>query len=242
MPMPVPKLGTTSREIAAFAHQALLLRHDAGRPVVPTQARPGDDVVVCLHGAFTTAGVLRPLRRRLERHPGVHTATMPYPLGPGVRTLSRLLQERLAELPEDTTVHLVGHSLGGVVARYFAQELGDPRVVQTISLAAPFAGVRHIGRLPVAVARDLAPMSPLLRGLALGSRRAFALPHLSLVADSDVVVKTPIEHALPGGDLAIIRDCGHNSMLFRKDVARLVERRVLDHAGQPLPMARSAAG
>ncbi len=237
MPMPVPKLTTTSREIAAFAHQAWLLRHDMARPVVPVAARPGDDVVVCLHGAFTTAGVLRPLRHRLEEHPGVHTATMPYPLGPGVRTLSRLLQERLAELPERTTIHLVGHSLGGVVARYFAQELGDPRVVQTISLGAPFAGVHHIGLLPVSVARDLDPMSPLLRGLALGSRRALSLPHLSLVADSDVVVKTPVDHALPGGDLAIIRNCGHNSMLFRKDVARLVERRVLDHAGPPRAVA-----
>ncbi|RLB48557.1 MAG: hypothetical protein DRI90_25315, partial [Deltaproteobacteria bacterium] len=37
--------------------------------------------------------------------------------------------------------------------------------------------------------------------------------------------------ALPGGDVALVRDCGHNSMLFRKDVAELVERRVLDHAG-----------
>ncbi len=240
MAMPLPKLGTTSREIAAFAHQALLLRHDATRPVVPHQAHHGDDVVVCLHGAFTTAGVLRPLRRRLERHRHVHTATMPYPLGPSVRTLGRLLHERLSELPEGTHIHLLGHSLGGVVARYFAQEIGDPRVVQTISLAAPFAGVRHVGLLPLGVAQDLDPMSPLLRTLAFGSRRALALPHLSLVADSDAVVKAPVAHALPGGDVALIRDCGHNSMLFRKDVAELVERRVLDHAG-PAAIAASCS-
>jgi len=238
MPTATAKLGTTSREIAAFAQQALLMRYDVARPVVPSEARPGDDVVVCIHGAFTTAGVLRPLRHRLERHDGVHTATMPYLLGPGVPALSRRLAERLAELPDGISIHLVGHSLGGVVARHFAQEMGDPRVVQTISLAAPFAGVRHVGLLPVGVARDLAPTSPLLQRLALGSRRALALPHLSLVADSDLVVKAPVAHALPGGDVAVIPNCGHNSMLFRKDVARLIERQVLHHSGHRARLAR----
>ena len=230
--MPRPKLRTTSREIAAYARQALLMRHDTARPVMPHEARHGDDVVVCLHGAFTTAGVLRPLRWRLERHDGIHTATMPYPLGPGVRSIAHRLQELLSELPAGAQIHLLGHSLGGVVTRYFAQEIGDPRVVQTISLAAPFAGVRHVGMLPVEVARDLDRMSPLLRKIAIGSRRALALPHLSLVADSDAFVGKPLLHALPGGDVTLIRGCGHNSMLFRNDVAKLVERRVLDLANR----------
>ncbi len=87
---------------------------------MPHEARHGDDVVVCLHGAFTTAGVLRPLRWRLERHDGIHTATMPYPLGPGVRSIAHRLQELLSELPAGAQIHLLAHSLVAVISRYFA--------------------------------------------------------------------------------------------------------------------------
>jgi pimeloyl-ACP methyl ester carboxylesterase len=222
-------LTVTTREIAAFARQAWLLRHDVSAPVLPANARDGDHVVVCLHGLFATAGVLRPLRGRLERHAGVHTATLTYPVGPGVRTLARRLGELLAELPPRAQIHLLGHSVGGVVARYFAQEMGDGRIVQTISMAAPFAGLRLASRLPVEVARDLHPHSALLRQLRLGSRRALGVPHHSLVADSDRVVEAPLSHALAGGDVTVIRRCGHNTLLFHDRAAAIVERAVLDH-------------
>lgn len=223
--LPIPKLLVASREVAAYARQAWLMRHDAA-PVLPRDARDGDHVVVCLHGLFTTAGVTRPLRRRLERR-GVHTASMSYPVGPGVLTLARRLGELADELPRRAHLHLVGHSLGGVVARYFVEELGDPRVLQTISLASPFAGVRHASALGVAVARDLDPRSPLLRSLALASRRSGSLPHLSIVAESDHLVRAPLAHALPGGDVALVKNCGHNMLLFHEEAARLIERRVL---------------
>jgi triacylglycerol lipase len=231
------RIGSASKEIAAFARQAWLLRHDVTRPVLPAETQRGDHVVICLHGLFATAGVLRPLRKRLDRHAGLHTASMSFPVGPGIAALARRLTHVLAELPRDVHVHLLGHSLGGVVARHFAQEIGDPRLVQTISLAAPFAGVPHAGRLGVAVARDLDPSSALLRKLMLGSRRALALPHLSLVAEHDAVVTAPLSHALPGGDVTVIRNCGHNAMLFHDEVARRVEQRVLDHVGQPVSHA-----
>jgi pimeloyl-ACP methyl ester carboxylesterase len=195
---------------------------------LPEDVRPDDDVVVCLHGLFATAGVLRPLRRRIERHPRVHTASMTYPVGPGIRTLARMLAEVVGDLPSGIRIHLLGHSVGGVVARYYAQEIGDGRVVQTISMGAPFAGVRHAGRLGIGVARDLDPQSRLLRSLRLGGQRRGAPRHVSLIADSDALLAAPLSHALVGGEVAVFRDCGHNTMLFHEGVAAVVERRVLE--------------
>lgn len=217
------ELGIAGREILSFARQATLLRHDLGA-VLPRAARPGDDVVVCLHGLFATAGVLRPLRKRLERHRGVHTATMTYPAGPGIEELSRRLGRLVEALPEGVRLHLVGHSLGGVVARHFALRHGE--VVQTISLASPFAGVEGVAWLRLGVARDLAPDSALLRRLRLARS---SIPHLSLLAESDGVVRAPLSHALPGGELQVIPRCGHNTMLYHPEVSDRVERRILAH-------------
>jgi hypothetical protein len=50
---------------------------------------------------------------------------------------------------------------------------------------------------------------------------------LSIVADADQFVRSPISHALPGGDVAVIRECGHNGLLYHREVAELLERRIL---------------
>jgi pimeloyl-ACP methyl ester carboxylesterase len=231
MALPVPKLDP--RDIGAYARQAWLMRHDVRRPVLPRNAGPDDDVVVFLHGLFATAGVLRPLRERLERHPRVHAAALSYPPGPGVRSLVKRLGALLAELPDQVHVHLLGHSLGGVVARYYAQEVGDPRIVQTISMASPFAGVRTARLLGgVELARDLSPNSGLLRKLRLGGHRHLRVPHLSIVAEHDRMIGAPLSHALPGGEVFLVR-CGHNRLLYHPAAAKAVESRIVELAGSP---------
>lgn len=219
-------VAAVGREALAFARQAWLLRHDTAVPVTPRAARPGDDVVVFLHGLFATAGVLRPLRAAVARNKGVHAAALTYMPGPGVEELAARLAEVTREIPEGTRIHLVGHSLGGIVARHFAQEAGDARIVQTISMASPFAGVPRARWLGFDGARDLEPNSPLLRRILLRSAEV-EIPHLSIIAGSDLMVKSPISHALPAGAVVVMRGRGHNTLLFDEEVARIIEERVL---------------
>lgn len=215
------------REAMAFARQAWLLRHDLLEPVVPANVGDDDDVVVFLHGLFASAGVLRPMRAQIMRHVGIHAAALSYAPGPGVDEIAARLTVLLRDLPDSSRIHLVGHSLGGIVARYYAQEIGDDRVVQTVSLSSPFAGVPRAAWLGFDGARDLDPESPLLRRLRLRSGN-HAVPHLSIIAGADSLVKSPIAHALPGGDVTVMKDRGHNTLLFDEEVARVVERRILD--------------
>ncbi len=215
------------REALAYARQGLLLRHDTAEPVLPRGVAAGDDVVVFLHGLFATAGVLRPLRAAIGRHPSLHTAALTYLPGPGVAAIAEQLRALVDALPGDARVHLVGHSLGGIVARYFALEAGDPRVVQTISLATPFGGIPRAGWLGVDTGRDMQPRSAVLSRILLhpDARR---LPHLSIIAGADNVVDAPIAHALPGGDVRVMAGRGHNTLLFDDEVARAVEARILE--------------
>lgn len=218
-------------EALAYARQAALIHHDVERPIVPAGARAGDDVVVLVHGLFATAGVLRPMRRAIGRLARVHTAAFTYAPGPDVAALCERLAALTAELPGEARLHLVGHSLGGVVARAYAHDAGDGRVVQTISLASPFAGVPGAAALSFGAARDLDPQSALLRRLRISASSA-GVPHLSILAGADTVVRPPLAHALPGGDVAVLDERGHNTLLFDEEAARLVTARILARRGR----------
>jgi triacylglycerol lipase len=219
------RIRIASMEALSYARQATLLHLDVDRPVVPEGVAGGDDVVVLVHGLFATAGVLRPLRQAIARLGRVHTATFTYAPGPDVAALCDRLGELTGELPGDARLHLVGHSLGGVVARAYAQERGDRRVVQTISLASPFAGVPGARALSFGAARDLDPQSPLLRRLRIEASSA-EVPHLSILAGADNVVRPPLAHALPGGEVVVLEERGHTTLLFDDDAARLVKERI----------------
>lgn len=216
-------LRVLTREAIAYARQASLLHHDFG-DVFPCDAAPGEDVVVLLHGFLATAGVLRPMRRFIESETEAHTASFTYAPGPGVDSVARRLGALVRRLPRGTRLHLVGHSMGGVVARWFVQELGgDPRVAQTISLASPFSGTRHARFMPTGVGRDMAPGSELLARLVERAPLS-AVPHLSIAAGQDRVVT---ESALLGwGDELVIADSGHNGLLYHPRVAREIALRV----------------
>lgn len=224
---PPSALEVAAREALAFARQGILMRHDLRAPVIPEGVRAGDDVVVFLHGLFATAGVLRPLRAAVSRYPAVHTAALTYFPGPGVEAIAARLRGVLAALPAGARVHLVGHSLGGIVARYFALEANDPRVVQTISLASPFAGVPSAAWLGLDSGRDLHPKSRVLRRVRLHPR-AGVIPHLSIIAGADTLIDAPVSHALPGGEVLVMEARGHNTLLFDAEVARAVVQRILE--------------
>ncbi len=232
MVLPLPKLRVAARELSSVARHAFMPAERRRHEALPSNLQPDDDVVVCLHGLLGDPKAWRPLRRRLDRHERLHTVTMRHAVGSPVRVLARQLGELLAELPSALRIHLLGHSLGGVVARYFVQKHDDPRVVQTISLASPFAGAGAgmIGaKLGIELAAELSPGSPLLRELVMGSKRRLGLPHLSIVAEQDGVLSAPLSHALPGGEVVRVQAVGHNALLFDEGVAVQIERRVLEH-------------
>ena len=222
------RLQAAAGEVSAFVRQTFLLYYDTLAPAVPRRAGSGDDVVLFLHGIMATAGVLRPLRGALERHPRVHTGALTYLTGRGVQAIAAQLAELAAAVPARAHLHLVGHSLGGVVARWYALHSGDRRVVQTISLASPFAGVPGVARIGLPFARDLDRESPLLQRITAHPDAA-SIPHLSIIAAEDRFVADPEEHALPGGEVLVLEARGHNALLYDDEVTRAVEERILHH-------------
>ncbi len=215
MALPVSIEQLIGPERVAVLREVALIPRDL-KPIIPAP-RAGEDVVVLVHGFMASAGVFRPLRTRLERA-GLHVASFTHAPGAGVRSIARRLARLVDRLPHDARVTVVGHSLGGVVARYYVQELGGhARVQRTISLAAPFRGV-DVPRLLVGA--DLHAQSALLDRLRRGAA-ACGVPHTSVIAAADTLVQ-PRAASLGFGDVVVLPDRGHNQLLFCDRVASLV--------------------
>jgi triacylglycerol lipase len=216
-----------AHEAVATLREVALLPRDIS-PVVP-QAQAGDDVVVLVHGFMASAGVFRPLRRRLERDAQAKVATFSHAPGAGVRRIAQKLAEVVDGIPSGTRIHVVGHSLGGVVARWFVQELrGHARVVQTISLASPFGGTHVARRVPLFVGADLHAESELLARVR-SRAHVGGVPHVSIVAGDDKLIVGEKNATFPDGEVIVMRGRGHNTLLFDDEVARVVIDRIRRH-------------
>ncbi|MFP3988426.1 alpha/beta fold hydrolase [Streptomyces sp. E11-3] len=114
-----------------------------GTPQLPTadNARP----VVLLHGFIDNRSVFVLLRRSLAQHGRHHVESLNYSvLTCDIRTAAELLARHIEEICERTghrEVDVVGHSLGGLIARYYVQRRGGDRRVRTlVTLGTPHGG------------------------------------------------------------------------------------------------------
>ncbi|MCD2189366.1 esterase/lipase family protein [Actinomycetospora soli] len=130
--------------------------------------------VLLVHGIVDNRSIFHYLARTLRRRGhGTVQAVNYSPLTAftgDIRTAARDLGdhvERLCAVSGADRVHIVGHSLGGLISRYYVQRLGgDARVDTLVTLGTPHRGsaIAHL-LPPTLVPRQLQPGSDLLREL-----------------------------------------------------------------------------
>ncbi|WP_329335621.1 alpha/beta fold hydrolase [Streptomyces sp. NBC_00663] len=133
-----------------------------GTAQLPTETRPP---VVLLHGFIDNRSVFVLLRRNLAQHGHRPIESLNYsPLTCDIRVAAELLGRHIEEICERTgssQVDVVGHSLGGLIARYYVQRLGgDLRVRTLVTLGTPHSGTRVV---------PLADAHPIVRQMRPGS-------------------------------------------------------------------------
>lgn len=176
--------------------------------------------IVLLHGFADNRSIFNPLRRTLRRWGFGRVTTMNYsPLLRDVRAAARDLGGLVERLCAETgyeRVHVVGHSLGGVIARYYVQRLGgDARVHTLVTLGSPHRGTHLARALPRGVCRQITPGSALLHELAQpapGCRTRF----LAFWADLDQLILPRASAQVDHPDLRArnvhVRGVGHMSL------------------------------
>jgi len=198
----------------------------------------GQETVVLVHGLWLSGWSLYVLGQRLARH-GFETFSFSYPsVSQNLLQNAERLQRFLVDL-ERPVVHLVGHSLGGIVIRaLFHQHPEQPPGGRIVTLGSPHGGSYPASMLVrTALGRKITGRSiqQLLAGmpahwqpvdrdigiiagdLSVGMGRLFR----RLPRPNDGVVSAA-EAALPGATDSITLHVSHTAMVVSSQVAQQV--------------------
>ena len=114
-----------------------------------------NNLVILIHGLHQTAWIMRPLAKRLQTA-GFKTHQFGYrSMRDGIQTNSLRLNKWLEENHHpDELIHLVGHSLGGLIIRDFVTQYPKWQIGRCVTLGTPHLGsvcADYIWRLTPAV-------------------------------------------------------------------------------------------
>lgn len=213
-----------AREARALALQGRLIARGLRRP--PCTLASCERVVVFVHGFMAAGPVFDPMRDHVERANGLPTVDFTYGPLAGFDTIVDGFSEFVDRVvPADAQVSLVGHSLGGIVARWWLQERGGAaRADRVVTLATPHCGTDSARWWPGSVAAALRPGSPTLAKLAEGRARV-RIPHVAVVAGADLMCTPPgSAAAVEDAEVHWLDDLGHNEMLYDPRVHHIVAR------------------
>lgn len=187
--------------------------------LLPSPKRP---VLLLINGYGCSRAAWWWLRRRLE---GAGWVVGTISLEPSytsienyVEPVSRRIDEVLAATGAKQVV-LIGHSMGGLVARAYLRRYGAARVKQLLTLATPHAG-SELARVGIGEnARQMTPGSAWLRALA---NEAPAADTLVIFSKHDNLVLPQSNLQWSGAQCRTMEGMGHLAMLYSPRVAAAV--------------------
>ncbi|EKA62556.1 alpha/beta hydrolase [Janibacter hoylei PVAS-1] len=199
--------------------------------------------ILLLHGLADNHSIFTLMRRGLLRRGFSRVFAMNYSVRTrDVRTAAAQLAEEVEAIVEETgyeRIHIVAHSLGGVVARYYVTRLGgDERVHTLATLGSPHTGTLAAYLLPTSLTRQLRPGSGLMQELnqpAPGCRTRV----IAIWSDTDEAVVPAVNASLhqDGVTTTNIRmhGVGHLSLPILPSVVHEIATRLtqIDSEGAP---------
>ena len=236
-PRPPEARIAASRIPALFLHEMLAIAWSVPRMILyrallrdPAPA-PATAPVLLLHGVLCNAGVWLPIVRYLAARGIGPLYTLSY--GPPLASIDRFADQASAKLDAilaatgATQVIIVGHSMGGLVARACARRHGSERVRRIITLGTPHHG-SILAYLFFGVSlSQLRPRSRWL--LALNDRHGFAEPPItSIWSWHDSMVAPQTSSVLEGARNEAVVGIGHNALLADPEVLRRLATEIVD--------------
>ncbi|MBX3706003.1 MAG: alpha/beta fold hydrolase [Pseudomonadales bacterium] len=185
------------------------------------------ELVVVLHGMGRTARSMRPVEDAL-RNAGYDVLNIGYSsYCCSIAELGQTVQREVAAKrgPQHDRVHFVGHSLGGIIARWIVTQPDAPRgVVRIVMLAPPNQGAESASRYAGVAGWLLEPIDELSDDSTSTVRR-LPPPHAGIevgviAARDDGKVRVD-ETRLPGQRAHIVVKANHTFIMREPEVHRL---------------------
>ncbi|HEY5845263.1 MAG TPA: alpha/beta fold hydrolase [Microlunatus sp.] len=184
--------------------------------------------ILFVHGIIDNHSIFALLERALRRRGFSDLSSFDYGLlTTDVRRAAQDLAaavERLSAESGYERVHVVGHSLGGLIARYYVQRMGGHERVRTlITLGTPHQGTElaRVGQL-LPLVRQLRPDSDLISELAEHSSDC-STRFVAFYSDLDQLIVPSRNARIDHRDLDVrnvaIRGLGHFSLPNNRDIA-----------------------
>lgn len=211
---------------AALAEWGMSMAVSAARPVgffpLPGARTRGPRPVIVVHGYAMNRANFVPLAYRLSRAGiGPIVGFEYWTLGRTAAAARQLgwFVDQVCAATKSPDVDIIGHSMGGVVARYYVTLAGGDGIVnQLITIGSPHAGT-DVSRIGVGH-----PTRELFLGSKLVTRLSAtpAPKHTKITtiwSRADALVPGARQKPLPGADTILYDDLGHVAMLGSRRVA-----------------------
>jgi triacylglycerol esterase/lipase EstA (alpha/beta hydrolase family) len=217
-----------AQRVRLFLNEFVALAQSAPRMILyrwlmpePPPA-PADLPLLLVHGVGCNAGVWTGLRRFLDaqRLGPVYAISYGPPLA-SIETFADQLAARVAEVRRATgasQIVLIGHSMGGLVARAYLRKYGGAQVRKLITIGTPHQGSRLAWMMRGSAVAQMRPSSAFLAGLNGATDRAAGVPVVSLWSWHDSMVAPQVSSRLDWADNIVISGVAHNALLRDRGV------------------------
>jgi triacylglycerol lipase len=239
---PLGLLSAPTRTPDGRRHQNLSGLTPEQRGLVNHDVDAVETPILLVHGIIDNHAIFTVMERALRRH-GFQTLSA-FDYGLLTRDIPRAAVrlgdaiEKLCAATGYERIQVIGHSLGGLIARYYVQRLaGDRRVHTLVTLGTPHQGTQLAWAAPLlSLVRQLTPNSSVIQELAEpapGCRTRFVV----FYSDIDHLIVPSRNARLDHPDLNVrniaVRGVGHLSMVNNGRIAFTIAGalRQLDHDG-----------
>jgi triacylglycerol esterase/lipase EstA (alpha/beta hydrolase family) len=188
------------------------------RWLIPEPApAPARAPVLLLHGVICNAGALYGLRRHLTARNVGPVYTLSY--GPPLASIELFADQLAARVDAillatgAARVAIVGHSMGGLVARAYLRRYGAEKVRSVMTVGTPHHGSVHARLFPGACLAQIRPASAWLADLNRTEGSPPAVRFVNLWSWHDSMVAPQTSARLAGAENIEVTGIGHNALL-----------------------------
>jgi triacylglycerol esterase/lipase EstA (alpha/beta hydrolase family) len=231
---------TLRARLSLFGHEVVALARSPIRMIfyrfliTEPRAAPAALPILLLHGVGCNAGVWHGFLRYLDSRGIGPVYTLSY--GPPLAAIEHFASQvagRIAEIRSATgasQVVLIGHSMGGLVARAYLRQYGGARVRRLITIGTPHHGSMHAWLMTGICLSQMRPGSEWLAGLAETAGQTGGVPVVSVWSWHDSMVTPQTSSRIKWGRNIVVSGVAHNALLDDRNVWTLVAAEIVSAA------------